>query len=59
MTIPMDQSQGCSSVSLIDDSIAEGTQTFSLNIESASPPAVFVLTEMVMVKIMDNDSKLE
>ena len=59
MTIPVDQSRGCSFVSLTDDDIAEGTQTFSISIENASPPAVFEFTEMVVVKIMDDDSKLE
>ena len=59
VTIPVNQSQACLSVSLTDDDIAEGTQTFSLSIESVSPPAMFDSTEMVVIEILDNDGMLE
>ena len=59
VTIPVGQSEACSNVSLIDDDIAEGTQTFSLSIQSASPPAMSDSSEMVVIEIMDNDGMLE
>ena len=59
VTIPVNQSQACSSVSLTDDDIAEGLQAISLSIESVSPPAVFDSTEMVVIEIADNDGMLE
>ena len=54
----MDQTQACSSVSLTDDMIAEGTQTFSMSIQSASSPAMFDSSAMVVIEIMDNDGML-
>ena len=60
MTIPVDQTQACSNVSLIDDDIAEGTQSFSLSIDSVSPTIVnFNSSEMVPIGILDNDGTLE
>ena len=59
VTIAMDQTQACSSVSLIDDNLAEGTQTFSLSIQSASPPAMFDSSEMVLIEIMNIDGMLD
>ena len=56
MTIPVDQTQACSTVSLIEDNVAEETQAFSLFIESASPSTVnFDSSEMVVVEILDDD----
>ena len=57
VTIPVDQSQACSSVSLIDDDIAEGTQTFSMSIDSASPTGNFDSSEVVVIEIMDDDGE--
>ena len=57
VTIQIDQSQACSSVSLIDDMIAEGPQTFSMSIDSVSPTGNFDSSEMVVIEIQDNDGK--
>ena len=57
VTIPVDQTQACSSVSLTDDMIAEGTQTFSMSIQSVSPTGSFDSSEMVVIEIMDNDGE--
>ena len=46
----------CSFVSLIEDNIAEGTQTFSLSIESVSPTGLdFNSSDIVMIEIVDDD----
>ena len=53
VTIPVNQ---CSSVSLIDDDIAEGTQTFSLSIKSVSPTGPdFNSSDRVTIEITDDD----
>ena len=57
MTIPVDQSQASSSVSLIDDDLFEGTQSFSMSIQSVFPTGSFDSSEIVVVEIMDNDGK--
>ena len=57
--IPVDQSQACSSVSLTDDDLAEGTQTFSLSIESVSPTGDFSSSESVVIEVLDNNSMSE
>ena len=59
VTIPVDQSQDCSSVSLIDDDTAEETQSFSLSIDSVSPTVNFDSSEVVSISILDNDGMLE
>ena len=59
VTIPVDQTQACSNVSLIEDNVAEETQAFSLSIESASPSTVnFDSSEMVVVEILDDDGMM-
>ena len=55
--IPVDQSQACSSVTLTDDDIAEGTQIFFVSIDSVYPTGDFDLSEQVAIKILDNDGK--
>ena len=55
--IPVNQSQACSSVSLTDDDIAEGPQTFSVSIYSVSPTGDFNSSESVVIEIQDNDGK--
>ena len=57
VTIPVDQSQACSSVSLTDDDIAEGTQTFSVSIYNVYPTGDFNFSESVVIEIQDNDGK--
>ena len=55
--IPVNQSQACSSVSLTDDEIAEGPQTFSVSIYNVSPTGDFNSSESVVIEIQDNDGK--
>ena len=59
VTIPVDQSQACSSVSLTDDDTVEGTQAFSVSIQSATPPTIitFDFSEELVIQIMDVDGK--
>ena len=59
VTIPVDLSQACSSVSLTDDDIAEGNQTFSLSIDSVSPTGVFSSSESVVIEVLDNNGMSE
>ena len=58
MIIPVDQSQACSSVSLFDDAIAEGTQIFFVYIDSVYPTGdIDQDGEHMAIKILDNDGK--
>ena len=54
MTIPVGDSEGCTTVSLTVDSMVEGTQAFSVSIQGASPPTIlFNTTEQLMIEIKD------
>ena len=55
VTISEAQTQACSSVSLTDDDIAEGTQTFSMSIDSVSPVGSFDSSEVVVIEIVDDE----
>ena len=57
VVISVGELQGCSSVLLANDETFEGTQTFSLSIESIFPTGNFNSSEMVVIEIQDNDSK--
>ena len=57
VTIPVDQSQACTWVSLTEDDTVEGTQAFSVSIQSATPPTIvmFDSSEELAIQIIDID----
>ena len=57
VTIPVDQSEACTLVSLTDDDTVEGTQAFNVSIQSAMPSTIIMFdsSEEVVIQIMDID----
>ncbi len=58
LVLQVGETQVCTSVSLVDDDIVEGTQTFSIFIVSASDFVLFDSENVLVVEIEDNDGKL-
>ena len=57
MTIPVSVSQGCTSVSLTEDDIVEGTEAVNVSIQSVSPSTNFDPDGQLVLEILDNDGK--
>ena len=60
VTIPIRRNTVSFNLSIINDNIFEGTETFTLTIESFSLPSKVLLQTdcMLMVTIVDNDGEL-
>ncbi len=58
LVLEVDATEVCTSVSLVDDEIVEGTQTYSIFINGASPFVIFDSENVLVVEIGDNDCKL-
>ena len=55
LDIPETDTEACTSVLLIDDDIAEGTQAFSVSIQSVSVSVLFNSSEALVIEILDDD----
>ncbi len=57
LVIEVDEMKVCTSVQLSVDEIVEGTQSFSINISSASPFVNFDPNNLLDINIQDDDCK--
>ena len=58
LTLAAEEDVKCFIIPLIDDTIAERDEVFSVTLSNPSPPAVIITTSTANITIVDNDGRV-